>query len=144
MDRKEFIKSCGYACLAAIVSAALLESCSTSTHIASAVTSGNTLSILKSEFATGKKDEFRKFVIVNTSKFEYPICIYKLNNTDYSALLLQCTHNSCELNPQGTFLVCPCHGSEFSNTGVVQNPPAEKNLQTFTTTTDNEKIYIHL
>ena len=144
MNRKEFIRTCSYACAATFTGVTLLESCSTSTHIASSVSSGNMISINKSEFLTGKKEAFRKFVLVNSSKFEYPICIFRINDTDYSALLMQCTHNSCELQPQGSYLSCPCHGSEFDNKGVVQNPPAEKNLQTFTTTNDNEKIYIHL
>jgi cytochrome b6-f complex iron-sulfur subunit len=67
-----------------------------------------------------------------------------INEDDYSALLLQCTHKGCELQPQGNFLICPCHGSEFTNKGVVQNPPAEQNLKTFKTSTDNENIYIYL
>jgi cytochrome b6-f complex iron-sulfur subunit len=144
MNRKEFIQRCSYACLGAFAASAFLEGCTSTTHIASAVTNGNTISINKSEFVTSKKDVLRKFVIINSAKFEYPICIYKLNDTEFSALLMKCTHNSCELHPQGSYLVCPCHGSEFNNKGTVQNPPAERNLQTFTTTTDNENIYIHL
>lgn len=143
MNRKEFIKTCGYACLAGFAVSTLLESCSSTSHIASATSSGNKLSINKSEFVT-KKGAFRKFVLVNSDKHGFPICIYKINENEYSALLMQCTHNSCELNPQESFLVCPCHGSEFNNKGVVQSPPAEKNLQSFATTTDNEKIYIQL
>ena len=57
---------------------------------------------------------------------------------------MQCTHKGCELQAQGDFLICPCHGSEFTNQGVVQNPPAEQDLQTFKISIDNENIYIYL
>jgi len=63
---------------------------------------------------------------------------------NYSALLMQCTHKGCELKPQGNYLACPCHGSEFDNKGVVQNPPAEQNLQNFQTKADDKNVYINL
>jgi len=65
-------------------------------------------------------------------------------NTPYTALLMECTHKGCELRVNGEYLVCPCHGSEFTNKGVVQNPPAEKNLRTFIVTADNENIYVEV
>ena len=86
----------------------------------------------------------RKYVLLKSDKFNFPICIFKIGEDTYSALLMECTHNGCELQPQGDNLLCPCHGSEFSNKGVVQNPPAEENLKTFTIKTDNENIYIQL
>jgi cytochrome b6-f complex iron-sulfur subunit len=83
-------------------------------------------------------------VLIRNERFNFPICVYKLDENNYTALLMECTHRSCELQPQGTYLICPCHGSEFNNKGVVQNPPAEQNLRTFKITTDNEHIYIQL
>ncbi|MBK8722771.1 MAG: hypothetical protein IPL95_11025 [Saprospiraceae bacterium] len=38
----------------------------------------------------------------------------------------------------------PVMGVNFSNKGVVQNPPAESNLISYTITTDNENIFINL
>ena len=92
----------------------------------------------------GGESKQRSYVLVRTDKLEYPICIYKINETDYCSLFMKCTHSGCELNPQSSYLVCPCHGSEFSSRGVVQNPPAEQNLKTFETTTDNENVYVQL
>ena len=57
---------------------------------------------------------------------------------------MECTHRSCELETEGNYLMCPCHGSEFTNKGIVQNPPAEHNLKTFNLKIDNENIYIQL
>jgi Rieske Fe-S protein len=57
---------------------------------------------------------------------------------------MECTHKGCELQPHGSYLSCPCHGSEFNNKGAVQNPPAEHSLKTFNVITDNENIYVSI
>src|SRR6218665_77253 len=146
MDRKKFIKTCGFACLGGTAIAALLESCAGTSHFAQITESDNQVTIRKSEFTkmTKGKTVQRKYVLVRHNKLSYPICIYKLDEENYSALLMQCTHSGCELQPQGDYLTCPCHGSEFNNKGVVQNPPAEQNLQTFKIKTDNENVYLYI
>jgi cytochrome b6-f complex iron-sulfur subunit len=146
MDRKEFIKTCGFACLGTTTLMTMLQGCASSNYFAKTTISGRLITIPKSEFTGMSKDKViqRKFVLVRVEKFNYPIGVYDLGEGEYSALMLQCTHKGCELQPNGDFLVCPCHGSEFTNTGIVQNPPAEENLQTFKTSTDNENIYIHI
>jgi len=146
MDRKEFIKTCGFACLGTTVMTSLLEGCVSPTYFALAELAGNQLTIKKTEFTRTEKGKEvqRTYVLIKTDKLNFPVCVYKITNEEYSALLMECTHNSCELNPQGSFLVCPCHGSEFSNKGIVQNPPAERNLRTFKITTDHENIYVQL
>lgn len=125
--------------------AGLLESCA-GTYYAVSNASGDVLSLARSEFIKEKDGEqkLRKYVLVRSEKLSYPIALYRLNESTYSAVLMECTHNSCELNPHGDFLVCPCHGSEFSNLGIVQNPPAETNLINYKVTYDEEFIYIHL
>lgn len=144
MDRKTFIKTCGFACLSGSALVTILESCASSNYFAISTLDRNQLVVKKSEFINiGKTTQtLRKYVLVKSNKFSFPIVLYRLGSERYSALLLQCTHKGCELQPQGDYLVCPCHGSEFTNTGEVQNPPAEQNLQNFKTTTDDENIYI--
>ncbi len=146
MNRKEFIKTCGFACLGSTGLGLLLKSCVSSNYFAQTSIIENRILINKTEFQKTEKEKIteRKFVLIKSEKFAYPIGLYKISDNEFSALLLQCTHNSCELQPQGDFLICPCHGSEFSNKGIVQNPPAEQNLQGFKTTTDNDYIYIHI
>lgn len=146
MDRKEFIKTCGFACLGGTTLAVLLESCAGTNYLAQTSYANNQITIPKTEFIRIAKDKTiqRKYVLVQHDKFSYPISVYKLDEENYSALLMQCTHKGCELQAQGDFLICPCHGSEFTNQGVVQNPPAEQDLQTFKISTDNENIYIYL
>lgn len=146
MDRKEFIKTCGFACLGGTILAPLLQSCTSTNYFARTTLGNNQIIIRKSEFLQIKKDKTvqRKYILVKSEKHNYMICIYKFDEENYSALLMECTHKGCELQPHGEYLVCPCHGSEFTNKGTVQNPPAEKNLQTFKITTDNENIYMHI
>lgn len=146
MDRKEFLKTCGFACLGSTALATLVQSCASTNYFAQSALEESRILIRKTEFLKTEKEKTteRKFVLIKSEKFGFPICIYKISETEYSALLMQCTHKGCELHPQGNFLVCPCHGSEFTNKGVVQNPPAEENLKTFKTSTDNENIYILL
>ena len=146
MDRKEFIKTCGFACMGGAVLTALLQSCASTNYFALTTFENNRITIKKTEFVKVEKNKTveRKYVLIKTDKYNFPIGIYKISENNYSALLMQCTHKGCELNPHGNYLICPCHGSEFTNKGIVQNPPAEQNLQTFKTSSDIENIYIHL
>jgi len=150
MHRKDFIKSCGVLCLGGSALATFLQSCGTTSYIAQSVLADNKLVVKKSEFTEinpgkpGEKTTERKYILVKTEKLEFPVCIYKQNENEYTALYMECTHRGCELKPNAGYLVCPCHGSEFSNKGIVQNPPAENNLKQFQITADNENIYILL
>lgn len=146
MDRKNFIKTCGFACLSGTSLATLLQSCASTNYFAQTTTNDNQIIVKKTEFLVIEKSKQseRKYVLLKTMKYNYPICVYKTGEETYSALLMECTHKGCELQPNGEYLICPCHGSEFSNKGIVQNPPAEENLITFKTSTDNENIYVHL
>lgn len=146
MNRKDFIKNIGYTCIGGSAIVGLLHSCASSNYFAKNVLTNNLISIKKTEFLKVEKNKTiqRKYVLVQTTVFDFPVCIYKLNEQNYTALLLKCTHKGCELKPHGDYLSCPCHGSEFSNTGAVQNPPAEKNLKTFHVKTDNDNIYVQL
>ncbi len=141
MERRDFIKSCTAICAGGIGLSLLMQSCG-SVHYAVSAVETNRIKIKKTEFIDPKKRE-RKFVVVKTEKLQFPICLY-LKGGGYTALYMQCTHQGCELNPNRISLVCPCHGSEFSNEGKVQNPPADKDLKQFNVVSDNENIYIEL
>jgi cytochrome b6-f complex iron-sulfur subunit len=144
VNRKEFIKTCGLMCMGG--TAMLLQSCTGNNYLAKTTASGNRLALAKTEFEKTEngKTVKRNYVIVKTEQLNFPICVYRIDDATYSAVLMECTHKGCELQPHGDFLTCPCHGSEFSKLGVVQNPPAESNLKTFLITNDHETIYIQL
>ena len=146
MERREFVKTCGFACLGGTALVTLLQSCASSNYFAQTVFENNQIAIKKTEFVKTEKNKSvqRKYVLVKSEKYNYPICVYKTIEENYIALLMECTHKGCELQPHGDYLICPCHGSEFTNKGIVQNPPAEANLKTFNIKTDNENIYVQL
>jgi Rieske Fe-S protein len=141
MERRDFIKNCTILCAGSIGLSALMQSCGT-IHYATSSLDSNKIKISKTEFVNAKNIK-RKFIVVRSEKLQFPICVYNIDNK-YSAVYMQCTHQGCELHPNKTSLVCPCHGSEFSIDGKVQNPPADKDLKQFKIITDNENIYIEL
>ena len=52
----------------------------------------------------------------------------------FTAVTATCTHESCTITGfTGQDFVCPCHGSRFNTSGVVQNGPATRSLRSFAT-----------
>jgi Rieske Fe-S protein len=142
MERKAFIKTCGLACLGGLVSASLMESCGSTKMVNGTITNADLVVPVSSFFI--KENKYRKYIVVHNDKLSYPICLYRFNEQQYSALLMRCTHQGTELQVFGDKLQCPAHGSEFSDKGAVQNGPADTNLRTFPVTIQNDQINISL
>jgi len=145
MERRDFLKTCVLACGAGTALSIALGGCKT-VYEATSSLENNILKVKKTEFtdAEGKK---RSFVLLRNTKSEFPIALYRTETVQqdvFTALSTQCTHSGCEVQPNNVSLVCPCHGSEFSNKGAVMNPPAERDLKQYTVTTDNENIFVQL
>lgn len=146
MDRKKFIKNCCIAGIGLPVLSIALQSCNSALYYAQRTFSDNQFTVAKSEFIGERKGKPvpRKYILISHESLQFPICIYDLGNNRFSALYLKCTHRGCEVRPQGDYLVCPCHGSEFSNTGKVIQSPAEKDLQQFKVLSNEENVYVQL
>lgn len=145
MNRKEFLKTCGLGCLAGVSAVTFLQSCSSSRILEREIVDSDILVPLTDfEIKNNKATKYRKYVIVQNEKLQYPICVYRLNENNYSALLMQCTHQGAELQVFGDKLQCAAHGSEFSNRGNVENGPADRNLRNFPITIDNNILKISL
>jgi len=142
MERKEFIKSCGFACLSSTLLFSVLEGCAGSKMIAGTINNSN-LEVPLSAFQDNK-NSFLKYIIVSSPELKYPVCVYRFAEADYTALLMRCTHQGAELQVFGDRLECPAHGSQFSNTGQVKNGPADTNLRTFPVTVQNNQLLISL
>jgi Rieske Fe-S protein len=122
-----------------------LAGCAGTTYLAAPIEGDSLVVPLQSfinETQTDKK--FKKYVVVSNEKLEYPICVYRLSDNNYQALLMRCTHQGTELQVFGDRLQCPAHGSEFSNTGAVQNGPADSPLRTFPIAIVGESLKIKL
>ena len=144
MNRKEFIKTCGFTCLG-LMGIRLTQACKPSKQVQSSL-NNNQLQINKKEFELlkGNKLNYRKSVVTKPENSDYPIVIYRFSETDYRAFLLRCTHQNNELNLNGDIMTCSAHGSEFTNRGEVLQGPAEQPLLAFKVTKDETNIYIHL
>jgi Rieske Fe-S protein len=145
MQRKEFLHQCGFACLGMLGLGMLLESCGTSKSLSGLLTDKR-LTIPLSSFANTSKGQsaYKRYIIVRNEGLNYPIVVYRQSDTDYTALLLRCTHQYIELNVSGELLTCPAHGSEFNNKGEVVQGPAGTGLRQFPTTADAQNLYIEL
>ena len=145
MDRRNFIKNSCTACLSATVLTSLLSSCQATRYI-----SGNLgkdgITVEMDEFISKKneKTEYQSFIIIRNEELQYPICVYRINEKEYKALWMRCTHQGTELQASGDRLQCPAHGSEFTNKGNVSNGPADKNLRSFPVTVSNNQLFIDL
>jgi Rieske Fe-S protein len=144
MNRREFIHvSCSACCLAP--AAILLNGCSPVHYVTGSLTSeGILLSTVEFLDPAQSGPYYRKYIIVRHDRLEYPICLYRLSETDYSALLMQCTHQGTELQAGGDKLHCPAHGSEYDQRGKVTQGPSERNLRTFPVIADDKRILIPL
>jgi Rieske Fe-S protein len=141
MDRKGFIKSCGYICLGTTSVGMLLQSC-VSTKSITANIIDDYLVVPQSDFI--KNNEYLEYLIVRNDHLQFPIYLYRFSEKEYSALYLKCTHQGVELNAYGDNLVCSAHGSEFNNIGAATNGPATEQLRSFPVQIDSHNILISL
>ena len=51
-----------------------------------------------------------------------------------------CTHQGCTVGVEGTYLVCPCHGSTYTREGTVVRGPAENPLRLFPSTLHSDGV----
>lgn len=133
------------ACIGTGFLSGVLTSCKP-THYLTGTLEGNGLSIPASEFTYLQNDKpmTRSFVIVHNDKLEFPICIFRLSDTEYKSLWMKCTHQGSELLASGDQLYCTSHGSEFDKNGNVTQGPAETSLRSFPTSLRDNKIFIQL
>jgi Rieske Fe-S protein len=145
MDRRKFIKNSCTACLTATALSGIMSSC-TSTRYISGTLGKDGLTVDANEFVTkqNNKTTYRSFIIIRNEKLQFPICVYRFSDKEYSALWMRCTHQGTELQASGDYLHCTAHGSEFNNKGTVKTGPADRNLRNFPVTVSINQLFIDL
>ncbi len=145
MERRNFLKSCGFACVGGTALAVIFQSCSSIKTINGQITESD-ISINVSEFEIVKKGKitFHNYILIENELLNHPICLYRINENKYSALYLECTHQGAELQVFGDKLQCPAHGAEFNNLGEVTSGPAETKLRNFPYLLENKQLKISL
>ena len=145
ISRRIFIKNTAVVCACSGLATTLVAGCK-SIHYVSSPLADNRLTLKKSEFTYLRKEEIhlRAWVVVKSPGIPFPVGVFRADDTHFFASYLECTHQGCEVEPEGSYLQCPCHGSEYDNRGKVQHGPAEADLKTFAVETDTDNIYILL
>ena len=136
-SRRMFVREIGGMTLACATGIAMLESCSPTQYI-KITPQDDKLSVMKDIFQNDT------FVVLKTPDLKAPIYLKKESEEEYRAVYMLCTHKGCRLKPAGENLYCPCHGSEFSDTGKVLASPAQRDLDIFRTTVETDRIIVHL
>jgi Rieske Fe-S protein len=145
MNRKEFVWRCA-SCLGLTALSTLLPACAATKYIDAAI-DGPDLLVPANSFEEMDKSGNKKllpYVVAQNGKLEYPVAVFRFSDTDYSALLMRCTHQGTELQIFGDRLQCPAHGSEFSNRGVLRNGPADANLRIFPVKVEGTVVRVNL
>ena len=130
MKRRAFLKT---ACLA---STCLLPACKSTVQHADSILENNKIIVKKTEFKTKNT--------ITVAHGKYAIGLVKLDDNNFAASLLACTHNGCAVSPADTGFICPCHGARFDQLGQVTKGPAEIDLTRFMTSSSKQFITIHL
>lgn len=107
-------------------------------HYVNTSLAGNRLIIRKSDFGSGR------FALVDAPGLALPLYLYRLEDGRFSAVSTRCMHQGCQVEPAAEHLVCPCHGSEYSNTGEVLRGPTQRPLRTLPVVVEAERILIEL
>jgi Rieske Fe-S protein len=145
MNRKEFLKTCGFGCVAGITGVTLLESCSSSLAMTKDIIGSDILlPITDFEIKYNGKIKYKKYIIIQNEQLKFPICVYRFDAENYTALLMECTHQGAELQVYGDKLQCAAHGSEFNNKGLVEDGPATTDLRNFPILIENNVLKISL
>ncbi len=123
----------------------VIEGCTT-VKIATSTIEGSNMIVPLADFITQKRNRtsYKKYLVVQNEKLKYPICVFRLDENNYEALLMRCTHQGNELQVFGDKLQCPAHGSEFNNRGEVKHGPAATALRKFPVTIANNQLKISL
>ena len=145
MNRRDFIEKTCTACLSITALSSVLSACQT-THYISGKIGKDGITISLTDFITGTKNNpaYRSFLIVRNDALQFPICVYRKDNTEYTALWMRCSHQGTELQVSGDSMICTAHGSEFNNKGQVISGPADQNLRKFPVSIIENELFIDL
>lgn len=71
------------------------------------------------------------------------ILVARIGQGTFNAMTAICTHEQCVVTGfSSNAFVCPCHGSQYTTSGAVQQGPATRALQTFQTSFTNDVLTI--
>lgn len=144
MNRRAFLKDSCRACMlmgaGLIAGTSFLESCAGlgKMTLVKVKSNGGKIVLALSEFVLGETK------LVRVSGYEYDIAVREINEGNYVALLLKCTHAGQPLTKTGNGFYCTLHGSRFSPVGKVETGPASRPLAQMPVTIEGQQLEITL
>lgn len=84
------------------------------------------------------------FALVDVPGFALPLYVYRRGEGEFSAVSTRCMHQGCQVEPVAGHLICPCHGSEYSNDGAVLKGPTRLPLRSFPASIEGDAVVIDL
>lgn len=145
MNRRNFLKDGCLACLGIATAGTFLSACKTLKQTTGNLTTDG-IKIPLQDFISKKGAvlQYYSYIVVRNEALQYPICVYRFGDQEYTALYMRCSHQGAELQAAGDRLTCPAHGSEFDNRGMVRQGPADVSLRSFPTSITGEELFIDL
>ncbi len=139
MNRREFLdRTRGLTAGAAACGAGLSLTGCIGFHYVNTTVSGNRLMVRAQDFGGGR------FALVEAPVLPLPLYLYRADDGSFSAVSTRCMHRGCQVEPVAEHLVCPCHGSEYSNTGDVLKGPTQLPLRRYPVSVEADNIVIDL
>ena len=79
MNRKDFLKTCGFACLGGSAIVTLMQSCKVTKTITCNIENSDLMvAISDFESVSDNKITFKKYIIINNDVLKFPICVYRI------------------------------------------------------------------
>lgn len=72
-----------------------------------------------------------------------PLAVTQTSSMQFMITTTKCTHQGCEVKPDGQGFTCPCHGSMFALDGTVERGPARAPLTQYDWTLNGDVLTIH-
>lgn len=133
MNRRDFLSAGALGCGAGLS----LTGC-IGFHYVNSSLEGSRLVIRQEDFGSGR------FVLVDAPGLPLPLYVHRGEDGTYSAVSTRCMHRGCQVEPAAGHLVCPCHGSEYTNAGEVLKGPTQRPLQRYPVSVEGERIVVSL
>ena len=107
-------------------------------HYVNATVTGTRMAIGAREFERGP------FVLVDRPDDALPLYVYRHTDGSFTAVSTRCMHLGCQVEPAADHLVCPCHGSEYTNDGQILKGPTPLPLRRFSARQVGDQVIIEL
>lgn len=140
MKRKEFIKSSCLACMGVLTAGVAINSLTSCVSFPVVKLASKDQKLFVDLISLNQN----KMNIIRPSDLDYDVFVHELENGEFIALILKCTHQDWNLaaNPKG--FNCSLHGSAFDINGKVVQGPATKSLKRLNYFKDNNQLIISL